>query len=657
MVRIVSTANYRLGHSVAGDGELRKIGVRIFRKAGIRLGLSPKEQDRIKKRHRETKILWKQEQVKIHAEAREEANRIWNESKAVQGHEYLRNKGVKPFGVRDHNGTLIVPLKDAQDTLNSLQSISPNGTKRFLPGGKIKGCYHLIGTPDEILYITEGYSTGATVHDATGEAVVVAFNAGNLQNVAEILRRKYGDISIVIAADNDAFTDGNPGLTKAKEAATAVGGKIAVPVFNDVSSKPTDFNDLCQLEGAEKVEKLLEEASEPVEPIPVVLGRLAALSPIKYDQCRKAEATRMGIQVSTLDTEVKKLKPKSDNSKEVGGTEIKFEEIEPWPDSVDGEALLDELADSFSRYVFLQPGCREVGALFTVFTYVHDAFYVSPILAALSPDKRCGKTTYLNHLQRLAHKGRLASNISPAAIFRFTEKYSPTLIIDEADTFLKKNPEIIGILNSGHLKESATIIRVGADDNEVLEFNTWAPKAIGMIGKLPPTLLDRSIVVHMRRKLTGELTTKFRPKYKEEFLEFRRKLTRWGADNIEILKTIEPDIPEGLNDRAADNWEPLLAIAEEAGGEWPNKAKEAIQVLTKNEVDDDSLGAMLLKDIKDIFEKRGTDRIFTKDLLDTLAKMDERRWPEFRNSKPISAPQLAKLLKIYKISAAGTIRI
>ena len=220
-------------------------------------GLSPKEQDRIKKRHRETKILWKQEQVKIHAEAREEANRIWNESKAVQGHEYLRNKGVKPFGVRDHNGTLIVPLKDAQDTLNSLQSISPNGTKRFLPGGKFKGCYHLIGTPDEILYITEGYSTGATVHDATGEAVVVAFNAGNLQNVAEILRRKYGDISIVIAADNDAFTDGNPGLTKAKEAATAVGGKIAVPVFNDVSSKPTDFNDLCQLEGAEKVEKLL----------------------------------------------------------------------------------------------------------------------------------------------------------------------------------------------------------------------------------------------------------------------------------------------------------------------------------------------------------------------------------------------------------------
>lgn len=167
-----------------------------------------------------------------HADAAAEARRRLDAAKPCTRHDYLTAKGVQAHGLRiDAAGALLVPMRDTAGTLHSLQSIAPDGQKRFMPGGRVKGCYHAIGKPDGMVIVSEGYATGASIHECTGQAVAVAFNAGNLEAVAVALRAKYPAVKIIVAADDDHLTDGNPGMTKATAAAMAVGGLLAVPVF------------------------------------------------------------------------------------------------------------------------------------------------------------------------------------------------------------------------------------------------------------------------------------------------------------------------------------------------------------------------------------------------------------------------------------------
>lgn len=197
------------------------------------------------------------EQRQRQAEAAEAAARRWTAAEPVTEHTYLTNKGVQAHGIRIEGGhTLLIPMRDAEGRLWSLQSIAPDGEKRFMPGGRVKGCYCSIGKPSGRLVICEGYATGATIHKDTGHAVAVAFNAGNLLPVAKALRGKFPCITLVIAADDDWKTEGNPGLTAATEAARAVGGLLAVPDFTGLprSDKDTDFNDLHRLAGTVEVQ-------------------------------------------------------------------------------------------------------------------------------------------------------------------------------------------------------------------------------------------------------------------------------------------------------------------------------------------------------------------------------------------------------------------
>ena len=183
---------------------------------------------------------------------RERAVEIWR--KAEQGeHAYLGRKGIGGYGVKVYAGVLVVPVRDSYGVMHGLQFISADGTKKFLKGTAKKGCYHSIGWPDDALYICEGYATGASIHEATKQAVAVAFDAGNLKPVAEALRLKLPDLRLVICADNDRWTDGNPGMTKAKDAADSIGASMIYPPFEDADGKQTDFNDLHQLRGIDAV--------------------------------------------------------------------------------------------------------------------------------------------------------------------------------------------------------------------------------------------------------------------------------------------------------------------------------------------------------------------------------------------------------------------
>jgi hypothetical protein len=158
-------------------------------------------------------------------------------------------------------------------------------------------------------------------------------------------------------------------------------------------------------------------------------------------------------------------------------------------------------------------------------------------------------------------------------VFRVVEVARPTLLVDEADTFLPGNDELRGVLNSGH-RRGGSVIRVVGEAMEVREFSTFAPAAIAMIGHLPGTLADRSIAISLKRKRADEPVDSFRYDRTQELDQLARMCARWAADNIERLRAADPAVPANLYNRAADNWRPLLAIADAAGGEWPRRARE-----------------------------------------------------------------------------------
>jgi putative DNA primase/helicase len=163
-------------------------------------------------------------------------------------HGYLTEKHVSSHGLREHEGCITIPLYNENGKIRTLQFIDAEGNKRFLSDGKKKGCYYVIGCIEKSdqVFICEGYATGATVHECTNEAVVIAFCTVGLKPVARIIRKKYPNAKIVICADNDQFHDNgaNPGVEKAIEAAKEVNALVVKPEFDDISDKPTDFNDL-----------------------------------------------------------------------------------------------------------------------------------------------------------------------------------------------------------------------------------------------------------------------------------------------------------------------------------------------------------------------------------------------------------------------------
>ena len=195
-----------------------------------------------------------------------DALKRWTAATPCTQHDYLTSKGIQPNGAKIEGDKLLIPMRDMAGTLHSLQTITPNGDKMFMSGGRVKDCYHSIGKqPTEVLIVGEGYATCASIHEATGHPIVVTFNAGNLEPVAVALRTKYPSLKIIIAADDDHLTDGNPGLTKARSAAQAVGGFLAVPSFPTYRpDKATDFNDLHLLVGPDAVKECIDNALNSV---------------------------------------------------------------------------------------------------------------------------------------------------------------------------------------------------------------------------------------------------------------------------------------------------------------------------------------------------------------------------------------------------------
>lgn len=329
---------------------------------------------------------------------------------------------------------------------------------------------------------------------------------------------------------------------------------------------------------------------------------------------------------------------------------------------VDGKRLLDELEGVMKRFVVLPQFAAETLALWVVHTHAFELRDVSTYLGIESPEKRCGKTTLLGVLSKLVNRPVAAANISSSAFFRVIEEMKPTLLIDEADTFLRGYEELRGILNAGYTRETAYVIRMqsgplnglqglhqlheGQVRNSKLEarnksktrssnsqtngqpqlarFSCWCPKVMAAIGRLPETLADRCIVIRMERKRMDEECERLR---NLETGDLRERCARFVRENEEQIARARPRIPEVLHDRAADIWEPLLAIAEAAGGDWSEKARRAADGLTGNAQSRSEIGSLLF-DIFGGFAVHGAEKLLSRDLVAWLNRMQERPWME-----------------------------
>jgi putative DNA primase/helicase len=329
------------------------------------------------------------------------------------------------------------------------------------------------------------------------------------------------------------------------------------------------------------------------------------------------------------------------------------EDVEPWETPVNGYELFKTLYDVIKKHVVLDHHSLVACTLWTILTYCYNSFRILPLLAISSPEKRCGKTTLLETLGGLANKPLLASSITPSAIFRTIEKCSPCLLIDEADTFIKDNDELRGILNSGHTTKSAFVIRTNTETLEPERFSTWGPKAVSLIGALPDTLSDRSIAIRMERKIVSERVKRVSLDFDEGHLVLRRMCQRWSNDNTESLKNAKPSMPETGNDRATDNWLPLICIADIAGQEWSEGSRNTMLAIEKVSANDTTT-QILLKDIRIIFA--ASDKIFSKELVEKLIQIEDHLWGDWRRGKPITQSGLARLLKPFGIFSK-TIRI
>jgi hypothetical protein len=324
---------------------------------------------------------------------------------------------------------------------------------------------------------------------------------------------------------------------------------------------------------------------------------------------------------------------------------------------VEGAGLLDEIYEHVRRFVNLTVVQALIVSLWVAHTYVIAAADATPYLAITSPEKRSGKSRLLEVLASLVAIAWLTGGVSAAALYRKIDRDSPTLLLDESDAAFKGDKEyaevLRGTLNTGHRRGGTHDCCVKEDGNITIKaFSTFCAKAIAGIGKLPDTVADRSIHFCMKRKARSEKVERWRLRnVKAETDRLRERLEAWGVQNIEKLRGARPALPEALSDRQQDGAEPLLAIADLAGGKWPEAARAALVSLCgRAQAADDSPGTQLLSDIRQIFKTKDTDRLPSAELATALAEIETSPWGEWKNGKPITFSKVASLLKPFGIS-------
>ena len=313
---------------------------------------------------------------------------------------------------------------------------------------------------------------------------------------------------------------------------------------------------------------------------------------------------------------------------------------------------IDDIVDLLKRHCVMTPEEIDAIALWITASYLINSFRVFPKLALISPEKRCGKSTTMEVIESVAKDSVLLSSISSAGIYRVTQQGQPTLLIDEADTFVKDgSPDLIGIINSSHSKKGSTVIRCAGDDHKAKAFNTWMPMVLASIGALSDTVMDRSIVINLRRKKPQEHVARIPVDLEDQQATLRDALSSWCSSYEAAIKSSTAVVPNLGNDRAMDNWFPLYVIAEALGNSWPARCEAAYKALTTPA--EPELPTLLLKAISVYFSSTGVSRISSSELTTELCKDETGPWRECNNGRCVTQNQVARLLRNYGIKPSS----
>ena len=328
--------------------------------------------------------------------------------------------------------------------------------------------------------------------------------------------------------------------------------------------------------------------------------------------------------------------------------------VEPWPEPVDGDSLLRDIIKRIQRHVVISYDGALVIALWIMLSWVHDDIAThSPILNINSPEPESGKTTTMGLVAFLMPKCIASVEVSEAAIYRAIRRWAPSFCFDEFDSILADDDKagLRAVINSGHTRGQGVLRCIG-DDKVPELFPTFAPKAIGMVGrKLKPATLSRCIFIDLRRRKKDEHVEKFKHEDDSELADLRCRLRRWAIDNQDTLRDAKPSMPEELQNRRADNWQLQLAIADLCSGaeDFGDKARAAaIRIETGS--DSRTANARVLAATKTVFESIEDDAISSEDLIQKITADPDSEWAEWKAGKPITQMQLARLLKPYGIA-------
>jgi hypothetical protein len=330
----------------------------------------------------------------------------------------------------------------------------------------------------------------------------------------------------------------------------------------------------------------------------------------------------------------------------------------PTPTSLPGHEILDQVRDFVARFsAFPSKHCAPMLALWYAHTWVADAFYITPRLILSSPEAGSGKTRVLEIAQHLTNQPEMTAGGSAAALVRMVAAGPITILMDEVDTVFSAggagNEDVRGMLNLGY-KRSATVPKTKGDPASgftVERLPVFAPAALaGLAGRMPDTITTRAITIHLRRRRHDEHVESYREsRVTRQATPIREALSAWMICIGEKLVEAEPEMPFGVEDRPAEIWEPLLAIADKAGGHWPDTARAACSHFVFNQKTTPTLGIRLLADLRALFTEQGTDRMHTADIITCLRAIEDAPWSDL-NGKPLDALRLSKELNAYQVA-------
>jgi hypothetical protein len=561
------------------------------------------------------------------------------------------------FGLPELSGQKVVYVVEGEKDVLALRAIGLVATTNAGGAGKWRGDYaaQLAAAGVQRVIVLPDNDPAGRQH---AEAVARSCDAAGLQVKIIALPDlpPKGDVSDWLAAHTREKLTALL-IEGARAAAGSEAGSVNVPTSE---APPADA-----IPGVVFDEAFLARAkADPGVPFgPAVVTRLAALTRAEYELCR-AQLKKVGVRGAELDKAIKEHKAAQADARleqeaierqadararEARRAELAAERTAVPDPSVDLGALLHEIMTWVRRYVVLTVDQAIAVVVWIAHTHAIDAADCTPYLQITSATKRAGKTRLLEVLEPLVARPWLTGRTTAAALVRRIDKDRSTLLLDESDAAFNGEKEyaeaLRGVLNSGYRRSGKATVCVGhGAEITTQDFRTFSPKGIAGIGKLPDTVADRSIPVALRRRTDSEPCERWRERDgHQQAASLRTRLAAWARGAVAELREARPDVPIIIGDRLADVWEPLLAIADSARGEWPTLARRAAIALAGVAVDTDPTVELLI-DIAEILDGHDGAFIGTKGLIEKLVAREERSWATWRHDKPITPSALAGLL-------------